>query len=156
MRLTWAFAAIALISPAMVAHGKDLSSYDLAQRAIERRAVEAVIWGMPAVNYDLMLPGDADKTAGKGTRSSIGHARSTGTTRRSRRIPTHLFHGLLQHEGRGPVVIEVPPAGDDGSINGNIVNSLADAAGGRRACRRRQGRGRQISAPAARLLRTMP
>src|SRR6478735_9277881 len=28
---------------------------ELARRAIERRAAEAVIWGMPAVNYDLML-----------------------------------------------------------------------------------------------------
>ena len=32
-----------------------LSAKDLARRAIERRAVEAVNWGMPAVNYDLML-----------------------------------------------------------------------------------------------------
>ena len=30
------------------------SSQNLAQRTIERRAIEAVIWGMPAVNYDLM------------------------------------------------------------------------------------------------------
>ena len=27
----------------------------LSERAIHRRAVEAVIWGMPAVNFDLML-----------------------------------------------------------------------------------------------------
>jgi hypothetical protein len=30
------------------------SSADLSERAIQRRAVEAVIWGMPAVNTDLM------------------------------------------------------------------------------------------------------
>ena len=30
------------------------SSADLAERAIQRRAIEAVIWGMPAVNTDLM------------------------------------------------------------------------------------------------------
>lgn len=28
---------------------------DLTRRAIERRSVEAMIWGMPAVNADLML-----------------------------------------------------------------------------------------------------
>jgi hypothetical protein len=28
---------------------------DIGRRAIERRAVEAAIWGIPAVNYDLML-----------------------------------------------------------------------------------------------------
>jgi hypothetical protein len=37
----------------------------LAQRSIERRAVEAAIWGMPAVNYDLMLQQMLTKTAGK-------------------------------------------------------------------------------------------
>src|SRR4029077_12420804 len=30
------------------------SADDINRRAIERRAVEAVIWGMPAVNTDLM------------------------------------------------------------------------------------------------------
>src|SRR5690349_22618276 len=32
-----------------------LSSTEIAERTVHRRAVEAVIWGMPAVNYDLML-----------------------------------------------------------------------------------------------------
>ena len=31
------------------------SPQELADRTIERRTVEAVIWGIPAVNYDLML-----------------------------------------------------------------------------------------------------
>jgi hypothetical protein len=30
------------------------NSADLTERAIQRRAIEAVIWGMPAVNYHLM------------------------------------------------------------------------------------------------------
>ena len=34
----------------------------LQQRALHRRAVEAVIWGMPAVNYDLMLQEMLTKT----------------------------------------------------------------------------------------------
>src|SRR5882724_3635249 len=37
----------------------------LSQRSIERRAVEAVIWAMPAVNYDLMLQEMLSKTDGK-------------------------------------------------------------------------------------------
>src|SRR5215470_16968536 len=41
------------------------SPQELARRAMERRAVEAVIWGMPAVNYDLMLQEMLSKTAGK-------------------------------------------------------------------------------------------
>src|SRR5678815_2269164 len=31
-----------------------LTSSELAERAIHRRAVEAVIWAMPAVNFDLL------------------------------------------------------------------------------------------------------
>ena len=37
----------------------------LAERMLHRRAVEAVIWGMPAVNYDLMLQEMLAKTKGK-------------------------------------------------------------------------------------------
>ena len=44
-----ALAAAAFASPALAQ-----SPADLARRAVERRAVEAVIWGMPVVNYDLM------------------------------------------------------------------------------------------------------
>ena len=34
---------------------ENFSAEELARRTMERRAVEAVVWGMPAVNYDLML-----------------------------------------------------------------------------------------------------
>ena len=47
--------ALALIFAGAAAQAKDLSADELARRSVERRAVEAVIWGMPAVNYDLML-----------------------------------------------------------------------------------------------------
>jgi hypothetical protein len=40
------------------------SPADLHARTIQRRAVEAVIWGMPVVNYDLMLQEMFNKTAG--------------------------------------------------------------------------------------------
>ena len=41
------------------------SPAELAERSLHRRAVEAVIWGMPAVNYDLMLQEMLSKTGGK-------------------------------------------------------------------------------------------
>ncbi len=31
-----------------------ITAAELSQRTIERRAIEAVIWGLPAVNYDRM------------------------------------------------------------------------------------------------------
>ena len=46
------FAALGLIGLAGAANAE--TSADNSRRNIERRAVEAVIWGMPAVNYDLM------------------------------------------------------------------------------------------------------
>ena len=48
------------------------------------------------------------------------------------------------------MVLEIPPA-DDGVDQRQHHGCLADGAGGRRAGRRRQGQGRQIPDPAARL-----
>jgi hypothetical protein len=36
-------------------HAQEFTTDQLARRAVERRAVEAVNWGMPTVNPDLML-----------------------------------------------------------------------------------------------------
>src|SRR5262252_667812 len=43
----------------------DMSADALERRVIERRAVEAVIWGMPVVNTDLMRQEMFRKTTGK-------------------------------------------------------------------------------------------
>jgi hypothetical protein len=48
------FLAVALACMGTAGRAQTLSAQDLEGRTIERRAVEAVIWGMPAVNYDLM------------------------------------------------------------------------------------------------------
>jgi len=42
-----------------------MTSADIAKRIIQGRAVEAVIWGMPIVNYDLMRQEMLNKTGGK-------------------------------------------------------------------------------------------
>jgi hypothetical protein len=57
-------AALGLLCAA-TAQAQTLSPEDLARRQLERRAVEAVIWGMPAVNTDLMRQEMLTKTAGK-------------------------------------------------------------------------------------------
>jgi hypothetical protein len=46
--------ALALTWLAASGYAQNFSAEDLARRTVERRAVEAVIWGMPVVNYDLM------------------------------------------------------------------------------------------------------
>jgi len=45
---------IALTAFCSRSFAEDYSADELNGRAIQRRAVEAVIWGMPAVNFDLM------------------------------------------------------------------------------------------------------
>src|SRR6476646_9003803 len=53
MKTKLMFLALAvLIAPIVLA--QELSTEDLAKRAIERRAVESVVWGMPLVNTDAM------------------------------------------------------------------------------------------------------
>src|SRR6201990_1248413 len=58
-------AALTLFCLAVPASAQSSSADELNRRMIERRAVEAVIWGMPAVNYDLMLQEMLTKTPGK-------------------------------------------------------------------------------------------
>lgn len=58
-------AATAFIFLSTQAFAQNYSAEELNRRAIERRAVEAVVWGMPAVNYDLMLQEMLTKTSAK-------------------------------------------------------------------------------------------
>ena len=48
-------AAVVSVFSASATCAQNLSANDLTRRTIERRAVEAVIWGMPAVNFELMF-----------------------------------------------------------------------------------------------------
>jgi hypothetical protein len=57
---------VSLIASASIvaqSYAENYSTEQLTQRAIERRAVEAVIWGMPAVNYERMLQAAIDDGA---------------------------------------------------------------------------------------------
>jgi hypothetical protein len=96
---------------------------DLARRTIERRAVEAVIWGMPAVNYDLMLQEMLTKTAGKVNEIIYwGGPLDWKNQTLTPNPDTLYFMSFLNTMDVGPIVIEVPPAGPQGSLNANIVN----------------------------------
>jgi len=45
-------AAVLVSALALTTHAKDLSSAELNRRTVERRAVDAVIWGLPLVGED--------------------------------------------------------------------------------------------------------
>ena len=96
---------------------------DLSKRMIERRAVEAVVWGMPAVNYDLMLQEMLKKTPGKVNQVIYwGRPLDWHNQTLTPNPDTLYFMAFLDTRDVGPIVIEVPPAGAAGSLNANIVN----------------------------------
>ncbi len=102
------------------AQAQNFSADDLARRTIERRAVEAVIWGMPAVNFDLML------------QAAIGAKAKPNQVVYWSRLPDWKNQTLTPNpdviylmpffdtKDVGPMVMEIPPAGPDGSITGSI------------------------------------
>jgi len=96
---------------------------DLTQRMIARRAVEAVIWGMPAVNYDLMLQQMLGKTRGK-----VGDVIYWGRPLdwRNQTLtpnPDALYFMTFFNTQAGPIVLDLPAAEPDASFNANIVTA---------------------------------
>src|SRR5262245_48033558 len=113
--------ALAVIAAAG-AHAQTFSTEDLARRAIERRAVEAVIWGMSAVNTDLMLQEMLTKTAGKVNQFIYwGRPLDWRNQTLTPNPDTLYFMAFFKTKDVGPIVLEVPPGDDRGSLNGNIV-----------------------------------
>lgn len=87
------------------------------------RAVEAVIWGMPAVNYDLMLQEMLSKTAGKVNQVIYwGKPLDWKNQTLTPNPDTLYFMTFLNTRDVGPIVIEIPPADSGGSLNANVVN----------------------------------
>jgi hypothetical protein len=91
--------------------------------ASERRATEAAIWGMPAVNYDLMLQEMLTKTRGKINQVIYwGRPLDWHNQTLTPNPDTLYFMAFLDTRDIGPIVIDVPPADEGGALNANIVN----------------------------------
>ena len=104
-----------------MAQAQNPAAGDLNRRMIESRAAEAVIWGMPAVNYDLMLQEMLTKTDGK-----VGQVIYWGRpldwhNQTLTPNPDALYFMAFFNTKDGPVVLDLPPGDKDGSFNGNIV-----------------------------------
>jgi hypothetical protein len=106
------------------------SADDLSRRTIERRAVEAVIWGMPAVNYDLMLQEMLAKTPAKVNEVIYWSKPADWKNQTLTPNPDAIYLMIFFNTKNGPVVIDVPPA-DSGNFAANIDDvwqmPLADA-----------------------------
>ena len=96
-----ALGAFIMIFAAASAQAQDFSADDLARRAIERRAVEAVNWGIPAVNYDRMVQAMARDAKGDFNQIRL----LVGVPRLEEPNPDpqsrhDLLQAVLQHQGR--------------------------------------------------------
>ena len=99
----------------------------LTERAIERRAVEAVIWGMPAVNFDLLYQAMAQA---KGDWNQVVYWSRLPDWKNQTLTPNPDVIYLMPFfdtKDVGPMVMEIPPAGPDGSITGSIDDAWQTA-----------------------------
>jgi hypothetical protein len=88
----------------------------LAERAIYRRAVEAVIWGMPAVNYDLMLQEMLSKTSGKVNQVVYWGCPLDWRNQALTPNPDALYFMAFFNTKDGPIVLDLPPGDKNGSF----------------------------------------
>jgi hypothetical protein len=112
--------ALALTCAVTAVVAQDFSPEELTRRAIERRAVEAVIWGMPAVNTDLMY--QATLKLGGGSNQIVYWSRLLDWRNQTLTPnPDVIYLMAFFNTKDGPIVIEIPPA-DGGVINGSIMD----------------------------------
>src|SRR5215468_1006485 len=106
------FAIVAMLFASGTALAADATPGDVTQRLIESRAVEAVIWGMPAVNYDLMLQ-EFKKIGGQENQIVYWSRPLDGNNQTLTPNPDSIYFMAFYNTKDGPVVLEIPPAGDD-------------------------------------------
>lgn len=97
------------------------SPEQLSRRTIERRAIEAVNWGIPAVDTDLML--QAAIKAGGGPNQMTYWSRLFGWKNQTLtpNPDAIYFTPFFDTSKVGPMVLEIPPA-EGGSITGSVMD----------------------------------
>jgi hypothetical protein len=97
----------------------------LAERTMHRRAVEAVIWGMPAVNFDRMNQAMLNVKAAPNQivywSQPVDWRNQTLTPN-----PDTIYLMPFYNTKDGPIVLEIPPA-DEGSITGSVDDAWQNA-----------------------------
>ena len=115
-------AALALICTSTSAQTQNFSSEDLARRTIERRAVEAAIWGMPLVNTGAMRQAYFRDVGAKYNDicyfSKPADWKFQVTTPNASTNYVYFNYNLKD----GPVVVEIPAA-----VGAGLLGSMVDA-----------------------------
>ncbi len=106
----------------IASQSKQFYPEQLIARNIQRRAVEAVIWGMPAVNFALMYQAMVSEVHGAFNQivywSRLPDWKNQTLTPNPDVIYLMPFFNTKE---AGPIVLEIPPA-DEGSINGSVMD----------------------------------
>lgn len=111
-------ATLALAGAATLAAAQEPSSEEIARRSIERRAVEAAVWGVPAVNFELMY--DALVKAGGDWNQVVYWSRLPDWKNQTLTPNPDVIYLMPFYDTRkGPIVLEIPAA-KGGSITGSI------------------------------------
>ena len=118
-----------LLGVSNTTHAQKFSATELTERAIHRRAVEAVIWGMPAVNYERMLQAAMDN--GAKLNQVVYWSRPVNWKNQTLTPnPDTIYLNPFFDTSNGPMVVEIPPADADHVIVGSFdvawQNALAD------------------------------
>jgi hypothetical protein len=96
-----------------------LTPAQLVERNLHRRAVEAVIWGMPAVNFDRML--QAAIAIGAKANQVIYWSRPVNWKDQTLTPnPDTIYFNPFYDTTKGSVVLEIPPVEGESSITGSI------------------------------------
>ena len=98
-----------------------LTSEQLVRNAIHRRAFEAVIWGMPAVNTDLMYQAMASEVKGRWNQIVYWSRLLDWKNQTLTPNPDAIYFMPFFNTVSGPMVIDIPRA-DEGSITGSIMD----------------------------------
>jgi hypothetical protein len=111
-----------VVTPSLEGGHTGLMPAELEERTLHRRAVEAVIWGMPAVNYDLMY--QAAVREAKADFNQViywSHLPDWKIQTLTPNPDSIYFSPFVNTKDVGPMVLEIPPA-DEGSITGTVMD----------------------------------
>ncbi|MES2467455.1 MAG: DUF1254 domain-containing protein [Verrucomicrobiota bacterium] len=109
-----------LLASAFAQEEKSSTATELGERMQHRRAVEAVIWGMPAVNFERMLQAAGEHGA---KLNQVVYWSRPLTWKNQTLTPnpdTIYLMPFFNTKDAGPMVLEIPPAEEGASITGSI------------------------------------
>jgi hypothetical protein len=113
---------LALLCVAASVHAQHFSAADLARRTVERRAVEAAIWGMPIVAFDAMRQAFLRDAGAKYNDIVYWSQQADWKFQVTTPNASSWYVYIAINTQDGPVVLDLPPA-----VGAGLFGSMNDA-----------------------------